>query len=718
MKIYSMTATFGKLEHETLTLQPGLNIIEAPNEWGKSTWCAFLVAMLYGIETRVHTTKTALADKERYAPWSGSPMAGRMEISWEGRDITIERSSKGRSVFGVFRAYETASGLPVPELTADNCGQTLLGVEKSVFTRAGFLKLTDLPVTEDKALWRRLNALVTTGDESGAADALGQTLRDLKNRCRANRANGLIPQALAQREELTDKLQNLQNLQQQSERIQKRQQELTEFGTVLDNHRQALEYEAAREQAQKAAEAAYHLKQAQAQAARLEEECKVLPSSDSIYQALHKAQQLREQKESLQLEVQMQPGAPEVPEAPLPFRGLTPQEALRQAKEDSNLYSQCLEHQKPRSTWVFGIGIGLIACAISNWLMNLVEFIPPLILLILGVVVSIAGLIYHNNCQRKYQDVQHTAQRTEDRYRPVPADKWVALAEDYNRRTAEYEAAMVRHAENLAHIKGDMAAVLQQLDELTAGVSYIQWEQQMRQALEQHKAYTDALRQLRQAQSVSRVLSDQGQLPQPPQQPDPLSYSAAETARLLSDVKSELHQLQLQLGRCHGQMESLGQEQLLRSRLAEVDARLVRLNETFAALELAQKYLADASAELQRRFAPRISKRAQELFGKLTGERYDRLTLGSDLSLMVSADREDTLRSSLWRSDGTVDQLYLALRLAVAEELTPGAPLVLDDALVRFDDTRLQAAMEILKEEAENKQVILFTCQSREAAHQ
>ena len=55
MKIYSMTATFGKLSHETLTFQPGLNVISAPNEWGKSTWCAFLVAMLYGIDTRERT---------------------------------------------------------------------------------------------------------------------------------------------------------------------------------------------------------------------------------------------------------------------------------------------------------------------------------------------------------------------------------------------------------------------------------------------------------------------------------------------------------------------------------------------------------------------------------------------------------------------------------------------------------------------------------------
>ena len=47
-----MTATFGKLEGETLDLNQSLNVLCAPNEWGKSTWCAFLTAMLYGIDTR------------------------------------------------------------------------------------------------------------------------------------------------------------------------------------------------------------------------------------------------------------------------------------------------------------------------------------------------------------------------------------------------------------------------------------------------------------------------------------------------------------------------------------------------------------------------------------------------------------------------------------------------------------------------------------------
>ena len=214
MKILTMTATFGKLEHQVLTLEPGLNIIDAPNEWGKTTWCAFLTAMFYGLDTRERSTKTSLADKERYLPWSGSPMSGRIELEWQGRGITIERRTKGRTPMGEFRAYETETGVTVPELTAANCGQTLLGVERSVFLRTGFLRSTDMPVTMNEELRSRLNALVTTGDDSGMAEELGEKLRELKNRCRYNRS-GLIPQTQSRRDALEQQLREYEVLQQQ-----------------------------------------------------------------------------------------------------------------------------------------------------------------------------------------------------------------------------------------------------------------------------------------------------------------------------------------------------------------------------------------------------------------------------------------------------------------------------------------------------------------------
>ena len=161
-------------------------------------------------------------------------------------------------------------------------------------------------------------------------------------------------------------------------------------------------------------------------------------------------------------------------------------------------------------------------------------------------------------------------------------------------------------------------------------------------------------------------------------------------------------------------MEALGQEAPLQQALEKVNTRIAKLEQTYAALTLAQDTMVSASAELQRRFAPRIAKRAQELFSRLTCGRYDRLSLDGELGVHTGAKEEDTLHTAIWRSEGTADQLYFALRLAVAEELTADAPLVLDDALVRFDDTRAAAAVEILQEAARQKQVILFTCQQRE----
>ena len=74
-------------------------------------------------------------------------------------------------------------------------------------------------------------------------------------------------------------------------------------------------------------------------------------------------------------------------------------------------------------------------------------------------------------------------------------------------------------------------------------------------------------------------------------------------------------------------------------------------------------------------------------------------------------------RKALSLSKGTVDQLYLAVRLAVCQLCLPGeerAPLVLDDALVAFDDGRMKLALDCLVEVAGERQVLLFTCQSRE----
>ena len=703
MKIYSMTATFGKLENETLTLAPGLNILEAPNEWGKSTWCAFLVAMLYGIETRVHTTKTALADKERYAPWSGSPMSGSIALHWNGRDITIQRQSKGKGILNVFRAYETESGVDVPELTAENCGQQLLGVEKEVFLRAGFLRLTDLPVTQNEALRRRLNALVTTGDESGTADMLAQKLKDLKNRCRLNRSTGLLPQAEAQRNELEGKLRELQELETLCAQNKQRQTQLEDHHSALCNHRDALEYEASRTQAEKRVAAHAALDAANTKVQELERVCSELPTEDEIQRTLSRLRQLRENKEALQLESQLLPQEPAVPMIPAPF--LEAEDSIAMAQADADACAKALEDSRWKLPGILGALLAVLSLAcllIPHW--------AGVLAAALGVT---AGMTLLTVCLVRCRKAAKKAEKLQSKYHSLPLEQWVTSAQHYQSLQQEYQDKRLQSQLARESLEQRNVQLQQQTLELTQGKTLWEAEDHWLSAGKVRSELENARRELARVEDYLQMLSDLKEVA-PPAFPDPLTYTAQETARMISDCVFQQKQLQLQLGQHQGRMAALGTKPQLELQLDGLNARIAALEETYGALEIAMTTLSAATTELQRRFAPRISKRAQELFSKLTGGRYDRLTLGEDFTVHAGATGETTLHSALWRSEGTADQLYLALRLAVSQELTPDAPFILDDALVRFDDKRLSLALNILEQTAASRQVILFTCQDRE----
>ncbi len=698
MKIYSMTATFGKLSHETLSFQDGLNVIHAPNEWGKSTWCAFLVAMLYGIDTRERTTQTTLADKERYAPWSGEAMSGRMDICWGGRNITIERSSNKRTPFGEFRAYETQSGLPVTELNANNCGEVLLGVEKSVFTKTGFLRLTDLPVTQDDALRRRLNALVTTGDESGASDDLEQKLRELKNRCRHNKT-GLLPQAEAQRDAISGKLTQLQTLQNQSLEIKTRQQDLEEQIKLLENHQAALNYQAAAEGMRRVQDACTARDNAENELNATKAAYQGLPSEETAKDTLEKLDGLQQQWNYLQAEPQ--PIMPEQVQVPPCFVGISPEQAVAQAKQD---FESMQALQKPVSPAL------LICAGVSLALGVGLSFIKWFLLLpCLALAVTLFVLYQRKgNLQSQDQLVIST------RYSGIAPQQWVPMAESYQAAASAYALQYETYKSQLSQLQSRRETLTSQTAALTQGqplaACISSWEEILTKHEKLQKAQADFIRTKDHAAALEAMAK-----PAPaPAFEDTLTLTQEQTSRNLADAEAEHRRLNRQYGQCLGQMENLGQEETLNRELSQVCNRIKQLEDTQSALTIAMETLKLASEELQRRFAPRISQRAQDLFARLTGNRYNRLHLTRELNLQAGAEGEDTVRNPLWRSEGTVDQLYLALRLAVAAELTPNAPLVLDDALVRFDDTRLAKALEILKEESKNKQVILFTCQGRE----
>ena len=702
MRIYKMTATFGKLEHETLTLEPGLNIITAPNEWGKSTWCAFLLAMLYGLDTRVKSTKTALADKERYQPWSGSPMSGRIDLNWNGRDITIERSTKRRVPLGEFRAYETASGLPVEELNAANCGAMLLGVEQTVYRRAGFIRFSDLPVTQDEALRRRLNALVTTGDESGAADRLAAQLKDLRNKCRYNKS-GLLPQAEAQLEQLEQKLTELESLDIQSKKLRERIQEVKSWLKQLYNHQQALAYEKQARDAVQVAQARDAMVQAEETLNQLETLCATLPPRMETEEKVRELRSFRDQWNAIREEERNAPSQPQKPEMPNPFTGLTAEDARAMAREDAKQLTQLSGGKLPLVFMAVGI-VGLLAAGV---LVNLTAYAFAALAGAAGLASLLLGVWQYTQGRRQTASIV-------EKYGTADWKQWTAPIAEFEQAVENYSEELKTYQEVTSDLEVRLMVLRKRRDSLCGLQEPEEVLEFWQQAQRQWESCEQARREAALARQHYEALSSMVRPVEKPAFQDNLTQNEAETANLLAECAAEQQRLQNRLGQYQGRMEILGSVQELGLQRKRVADRIARLEETYEALTIALDTLSQARSSLQRRFAPRITQRAQEILSALTENRYHSLTMGEDFSLQAGAGQEDVLHDAIWRSDGTVDQLYLSLRLAVAEELTPEAPLVLDDALVRFDDSRMAQALKILKEMAKNKQVICFTCQNRE----
>ena len=121
--------------------------------------------------------------------------------------------------------------------------------------------------------------------------------------------------------------------------------------------------------------------------------------------------------------------------------------------------------------------------------------------------------------------------------------------------------------------------------------------------------------------------------------------------------------------------------------------------------------------ELARRLTPKLCSRASELFAAMTNGKYGEVQLDKHFSAEVLAEGEGLPRSMLQLSRGALDQLYLAVRIALSEIFFDGAlpPLVLDDCFAAFDDARCDDSIALLAELAKSRQIVIFTCRAREA---
>jgi uncharacterized protein YhaN len=728
MRIQKMTATFGRLEGKTLTLNPGLNLITAPNEAGKTTWCAFLRAMLYGIPTRERDTKTALAEKNRWQPWSGAPMAGEMELIWQGQAITLRRFRRGASPFGGFEAVDTRTGQPAPGLTAENAGEVLLGVSREVFQRSAFVGQSGLTVDGSGELEKRIAALVSSGEEDVACSQVESTLKSWLRRRKYNKG-GRIPELEEELSTLDSDLSRLEQADRQAEEDRRASQDLT-------TRKAALEQEAATQQArigwarhtqyQKAVD---ELEQAQRTLSALEQEAGPIPGKEALRRAQGELAYLntldadRKQAGQAQSDAEEKAGSARAAADDPLFRDLSADDAWKKASRDTQQAKLLL--QKSTSSAgpligalagvAFGVAIGFalmpywglpILAALA--LLGLVAGLAPMLMKRTGYEKELAALLAKYGAGHP-DDI--TARADAYRTRCMAADNAQRNAAAAASARKDMQAKRDQTWTELLNFVHGFAPAVTDLFGVSAALS---------RALSMEERLANARMAVESAQKlVSRLPypgEGAGDLPTPP---PPTARNPQQTAAALSAVSGELTRLNEQLALARGRRVFLGDRTELLARRGQAADALESAKREMAALELALTALQDANTELSARFSPALNRRAGEIFFALTGGKYGDVSLTREFDAAAREAGSILPRRAISLSQGTADQLYLAVRLAICELALPGddpAPLVLDDALASFDDGRMKLALNLLRELARSRQILLFTCHGRESA--
>lgn len=711
-----MIATFGKLQQAELQLRPGLNLIYAPNESGKSTWTAFIRTMLYGLSTR---ERGALADKNRYAPWNGSAMHGRMDVADGDRHYTVTRNTKrASSPMGEFACTYRDTATPVPGFTSQNLGESLLGVPREVFERSALIRQNALAVDQDTELERRIAALITTGEEDTSYTEAYERLKKQLNRRKHNKT-GLIPTLEREIDALDDSLAELSNLNAKSESTQARlsflQQQLQTLHTQDEQWEQLEKQEILR----KYRDAQHTAADEQQRADLLVQMSGTLPDQTVLSQlegqaaALISAQahmnRACQNRDALQVKANQSHTAYE-------HHPLYPADESELERRKAALIAPKL----PGKIWMCA-GIAALMAALLIFFFGGVAWKTACAgALLCGDIILILYYILHK--RKVLQQIADINAQKATLAAQIAA--YLPLQKDAIDTSAQLAQAQSLFNELSQQYQQDLLDLLAQVHSFQNTVTDLPGVQIVLQDVRRKQA---ALQQAQKAAQDAamrcRIMAEHlpaEHLPDPDTLLPRPEMSRAQISAQIPQLMTEIQTSRTQLDTLQGQIQAIGNPAGITQQRQLKAEQLSQLQTEYEALQMAMESLENANLTLQNRFSPALGARAAEIFSDITAGHYHKVLLSRDFSLSAELQSDPTGRSVQLLSQGAADQLYLAVRLAICDMVLPegkSVPLILDDTLLTFDEQRMQAALEYLIRESEKRQIILFSCQRREQAY-
>ena len=744
--------SFGKLNGKRLSFADGVNIIEGANESGKSTICAFIQFIFYGLPPKTD-------DKLRYISWDTSLASGSIIVKDKGiryrieREVVCSTTEEGKYVFrekcGIYDAETNMACFK-----SRSPGEVFFGVSSSVFESTAYIRQTAGNQLDTSSIGDEAENILFSGNErlntSKALAKLDSTRVFLLHK---NRKGGKIFDLEEKKSLIEARLKDAQSCETDIISLEGSHHVLTEKTAhtkkcIEEVQDELFEYE------RYCVKKAYLLRKAEKEKlAQTEEQIRMMRNpiehenvaiADPSYISM-----LEQQQNDLTLAVsRLNDAKKEVQEADNKIRQMSDKLSIfaslgaKDAEHRDMLVENMESNQKKMGrckviALIFGI------CAVFSMILALIfrnnPSFPDLLkyLSVTGCLlfataaayvifmkkhdyaIEIENICNQFNCQSYEEFKELVKASSEDEaymlflrgIRNEKNDKMNAMADEVDRISAKiisilqdanfriYENAPVSLKKAIEKCL-DMQAKIQALE--MRAIEYRSNIENIENDLSEYSK--EYLKEAYLAQYDEQALSV-FDLQAKKQELNHLNEA-------LTVYVNRLHQIEVELSALRAVSTD---PTAIAEELAVLDNEIDTLTQKWSAYLLAIETLNTASGKLREGISPKLAKNAGKLFSAMTDGKYE--SIGLDIEFELSFSDGTMMRDASCLSAGTSDLAYICLRMALIELLYKRSvpPFLFDESFVRMDDTRMEKVLTLIfKYSQRNYQSIIFTCHSRE----
>jgi len=673
---------YGNIENKDINLEEGINIIHGANESGKSTLLNYIISIFYGISK--NKDGKALSDYEKYKPWNSNEFSGRISYKLEnGEEYEIFRdfNKKNPKIYND-KLEDISDRFETDKKDGSKFFIEQMGIDKQMYLSTVVSTQEEVRLDEknQNMLIQKIANLAGTGEDNVSyKKALIKLQEKIRDEIGTNKTSQK-PINIIEKEivEINNKIVETEKYRNRKYEIDAEKDQILSELKELEQQKQILQ------------ELQNSMKSEEETKNRLE--IREKNRKDNIA----KINELTNQKNTINAESERVQSAKNHLQDIIKGHKENIEKLNSEIEKIANEKEETQEKEKPSISFIVITVVLAIALICSIILIK--NYIVSGILGV-ALIANIVFYVINKNKQKVNkaklrekinQEKQYKREKLENQKQQIIAN--VNTTEKELEKQEEEEKQV---NSELSMLKGQIILLQKNNEKITEEI-----EQDNKAIKEESNKNKQQIIEKYKDKNINDLLYIN----------DYQNY-ISKIEETINNNRIRIKGLEIEYNTIVPQLD----EMVVLEEKREADKeKLAELREKESIINIAIENLMDAYEEMKTTITPKFTKNLSESIQKISSNKYNKVTINDENGMIIENNRGEYVEA-VKLSTGTIDQLYLALRLSMIDELSKeNLPIILDESFAYSDNNRLKNMLQYLTSDLNNHQTIIFTCTDRE----